>query len=240
MGRAFEVRKASMLKTSIAKSKVYSKYGKEIYMAAKSGQPDPELNANLKRVVDRAKKEQVPATVIQKAIDKAKGGGGEDFKHVRYEGFGPNNSMIIVDCLTDNDNRTVANVRNCFTKSDSKMGVTGCVSHMFDHNAILSFKGLEEEEVFEALLERDCEVADIETEDGIVSVYADHKEYFKIKTALEEIKGDIEFEVDEITWIPQNYVTISEDEDKKRYEKLMNMLNEDEDVQEVYHNIIVE
>ncbi len=240
MGRAFEVRKASMLKTSIAKSKVYSKYGKEIYMAAKAGQPDPELNANLKRVIERAKKEQVPANVIQKAIDKAKGGGGEDFKQVRYEGFGPNNSMIIVDCLTDNDNRTVANVRNCFTKSESKMGVSGCVSHMFDHHAIFSFSGLEEETVFETLLENDCEVEDIETEDGIVSVYANHKEYFKIKTALEEMKPDIVFEVDEITWVPQTYVTISDEEDKKRYDKLMTMLNEDEDVQEVYHNITVE
>ena len=117
MGRAFEVRKAAMMKTSAAKTKVYSRFGKEIYIAAKAGVPDPEMNQGLKRMIERAKANQVPADVIKRAIEKAKGGTDESYTSVRYEGFGPGNCTIIVDCLTDNVNRTVSDVRTCFTKT---------------------------------------------------------------------------------------------------------------------------
>ncbi len=130
MGRAFEVRKAAMMKTSAAKTKVYSRFGKEIYIAAKAGVPDPEMNQGLKRMIERAKANQVPADVIKRAIEKAKGGTDESYTSVRYEGFGPGNCTIIVDCLTDNVNRTVSDVRNCFTKTKSKMGVSGSVAHL--------------------------------------------------------------------------------------------------------------
>ena len=123
MGRAFEVRKHAMAKTSAQKTKVYSKYGKEIYMEAKNGVPDPEMNTNLKRVIERARQEQVPNDIINRAIEKAKGGDAADYHAVRYEGFGPNGSTFIVTCLTDNDNRSVSEVRNAFTKSKGKMGV---------------------------------------------------------------------------------------------------------------------
>ena len=104
MGRAFEVRKVAMAKTAAAKTKVYSKYGREIYMAAKAGVPDPEINLNLRRVIEKAKKDQVPSDIIKRAIEKAKGGVDENYTEVRYEGFGPGNTLIIVDCLTDNTN----------------------------------------------------------------------------------------------------------------------------------------
>ena len=122
MGRSFEVRKASMAKTAGAKIKVYSKYGKEIYMCAKNGGGDPDMNLSLKHLIAKAKKDQVPAHVIDKAIDKANGGGGEDYTPARYEGFGPGGTSVIVDCLTDNGNRTFQDVRQCFVKVGAKIG----------------------------------------------------------------------------------------------------------------------
>ena len=141
MGRSFEVRKASMAKTQGAKIKVYSKYGKEIYMCAKNGGPDPDMNLSLKHLISKAKKDQVPAHVIDKALDKASGGGGEDYQPARYEGFGPGNAMVIVECLTDNPNRTFGDVRQCFTKTKAKIGTQGTCAHSFDHAAIFVFAG---------------------------------------------------------------------------------------------------
>ena len=106
MGRSFENRKHSIMKTAGQKSKLYSKYGKQLYMAARNGVPDPEANPGLRSLIDRAKREQVPSHVIEKAIEKAKGTGGEDYSAARYEGFGPSGCSVIVDCLTDNPNRT--------------------------------------------------------------------------------------------------------------------------------------
>ena len=120
MGRAYQNRKVSMAKTADAKTKVYSKYGREIYVCAKAGGIDPSGNLTLRGLMDRAKKDQVPGHVIEKALDKAKGGGGEDFAPARYEGFGPGGCMVIVDCLTDNPNRTFGDVRQCFTKTKCK------------------------------------------------------------------------------------------------------------------------
>ena len=122
MGRAYQNKKDSMAKTAGAKTKVYSKYGKEIYICAKNGGVDPDGNLALRRLIERAKKDQVPTHVIERAIDKAKGGGGEDYVATRYEGYGPGNCMIIVDCLTDNNKRTFADVRVCFTKANAKIG----------------------------------------------------------------------------------------------------------------------
>ncbi len=236
MGRAFEVRKASMMKTQGAKAKVYSRFGKEIYIAAKAGTPDPEMNVTLKRVIEKAKKSQVPADVIKRAIDKAKGGGGESYNEVRYEGFGPGGCTVIVDCLTDNVNRSVSEVRNCFTKTDSKMGVSGCVSHMYEHQAIVSFEGRDEETALETLLMADCEIEDVENEDGMLTVYAHANELHKIMSAIEESIPNVDFDMAEATWTPNDYVTLEGDE-LARFEKLMDMLNEVDDVQNIYHNV---
>lgn len=235
MGRAYQNRKESMAKTAAAKTKVYSKYGREIYMCAKQGGIDPDANLSLRGLIDRAKKDQVPTHVIDKAIEKAKGGAGEDFNPARYEGFGPGNCMVIVDCLTDNPNRTFGDVRFCFTKTKSKIGTQGSVSHMFDHCAILAFKGDDEEGALEALMMADVDVTDIENEDGLITVFAPNTEYAKAKQALAKAFEGIEFEVDDIQFIPQTTTQV-EGEDVEMFEKFLDMLNDLDDVQNVYHN----
>jgi YebC/PmpR family DNA-binding regulatory protein len=234
MGRAYQNRKEAMAKTSANKSKVYGRYGRELYMVAKSGGTDPSGNLALRGLIERAKRDQVPTHVIEKAIEKAKGAGGEDYSVLRYEGFGPGSTMVIVECLTDNPNRTFGDVRQCFHKTNSKIGTQGVVSHMFDHSVILSFKG-DEEAVLEALMNADVNVTDIENENGKITVFAPQSEYAKAKSALAEAFGDIEFEVDEIQFIPQTYTTIS-GEDIVVFEKFMDLLNDVDDVQNVYHN----
>lgn len=239
MGRKFEVRKVAMAKTAGAKTKVYSKYGKEIYVVAKNGGTDPQANLSLRRLIDKAKKDQVPSHVIDKAIDKAAGGAGEDFTPARYEGFGPGGCMVIVDCLTDNNNRTITDVRNCFTKTNSKIGVTGTVSHMFDHQAVFSFPGDDEDAVLEVLMEADVDVTEVECEDGVITVFAPHTEYFKTRTALTDDNPELEFDADEITFVPQTETVVSGD-DVAMFDKFMDMLEDCDDVQDVYHNAVVE
>jgi YebC/PmpR family DNA-binding regulatory protein len=238
MGRAFEVRKNAMAKTAAVKTKVNSKYGKEIYVVAKNGGPDPDTNLSLKRLIDKAKKDQVPAHVIDKAIEKAKGGSGEDYQAARYEGYGPGNSMVIIDCLTDNPNRTIKDVRLAFTKTDSKIGGPGSVAHMFDHQAVFAFEGDDEDAVLEALMMADVDVTEVEVEDGAVSVFAPHTEFFAVKTALTEAFPDIKFDVEEITFVPQTHVDI-EGDNVALFEKFLNMLEDADDVQNVYHNAII-
>ena len=235
MGRAYQNRKESMAKTSDMKAKVYSRFSREIYMCAKSGGTEPTGNLALASLLERAKKEQVPAHVIDKAITKAAGGGGEDFAVARYEGFGPGNTMIIVDCLTDNPNRTYGDVRTCFNKVKAKLGASGAVSHLFDHIAIFSFSGLDEDAVLEALAEADVDVSDIEAEDGMITVFAPHTEYAKTRDALKSTFDGIEFEVDEVQFVPQ-MTTAIEGVDIEQFEKMLDMLNFLDDVQHVYHN----
>ncbi|MDO9162850.1 MAG: YebC/PmpR family DNA-binding transcriptional regulator [Methylococcaceae bacterium] len=235
MGRAYQNRKVSMAKTSDAKAKVYSKYGREIYVCAKSGGVDPSGNLALRGLIDRAKKDQVPSHVIDKALDKAKGGGGEDFSPARYEGFGPGGCMVIVDCLTDNPNRTFGDVRQCFTKTKCKIGTQGVVSHMFDHAAILAFKNNDEDAVLEALLTADVDVSDIESDEGQITVFTPQADYFKAKQALMDSFGDVDFEVDEIQFIPKSVTAIRGD-DLVMFDKFLEMLNDLDDVQNVYHD----
>ena len=236
MGRAYQNRKESMAKTSDAKAKVYSKYGREIYVVAKNGGTDPNGNLSLRRIIDNAKKDQVPAHVIDKAIKKAEGGAGEDFVPARYEGFGSGGFNVIVDCLTDNGTRTFNDVRLCFNKCNAKIGTQGTVAHMFDHLSVFSFKGDDEDAVLEALLEEDVDVTDVELEEGNITVFSPHTEYNKTRVALVKLLGDdVEFEADTITFIPQATTKISGD-DVEWFEKFMEMLNDNDDVQNVYHN----
>ena len=238
MGRSFENRKASIFKTAAQKSKLYAKYGKQLYVVAKNGVADPEANPALRNLIEKAKREQVPAHVIEKAIEKANGAGGEDFTSARYEGFGPGSCSVIVNCLTDNNNRTITEVRNCFTKTGSKLGTAGSVSHLFDHLAVLSFKGNNEEQVLEIMLEADVDIDEIENKDGHLTIFAPAGEFFKAKTALLEAFPEIELEVQETTFLPQTSTQLSP-EDAPLFEKFMNMLNECDDVQDVYHNAVL-
>ena len=236
MGRAYQNRKESMAKTSDMKARVYSRYGREIYVCAKAGGLDPAGNLALRGLIERAKKDQVPSHVIEKALDKAKGGGGEDYSPARYEGYGPGNCMVIVECLTDNPNRTFGDVRNAFTKTKSKIGTQGTVAHMFDHAAIFMFAHDDEDAVLEALMEADVDVTDVENEDGKITVFTPNTEYAKARQALLDAFGEIDFEVDEIQFIPQSYTTV-EGDDVAMLEKFLGMLNDLDDVQNVYHNV---
>ena len=238
MGRSFENRKASIFKTAGQKSKLYSKYGTLLYVAAKNGVPDPENNPTLRHLIERAKRDQVPSHVIDKAIEKAKGVGGEDFVAARYEGFGPGGCSVIIDCLTDNNNRTITDVRTSFTRTGAKLGPTGSVSHMFDHLAIFSFKGENGDQVLEAMLDANIDVDDVECKDGQITLFAPAGEFYKAKTALMEAFPKLELEVQEITFHPQANKELSAD-DVPMFEKFLALLNDCEDVQEIYHNAIL-
>ena len=170
MGRAYEVRKASIQKTGAARGKIYSMYAREIYEVAKNGGTELESNVALKRLVDKAKKEQVPSDIIKRAIDKVNSGADESYSTVRYELFGPSGSNVIVDCLTDNVNRSVSLIRAALNKTSAKMGAMGSVAFMYDNLCIVSFKGLSEEETLEALIEAGVD-ADIELQGDSIVLY---------------------------------------------------------------------
>ncbi|WP_299493235.1 YebC/PmpR family DNA-binding transcriptional regulator [uncultured Shewanella sp.] len=235
MGRAYQNRKESMAKTAGQKTRLYSRYGKEIYVCAKNGGTDPDGNLALRRLIDKAKKDQVPTHVIERGIEKAVGGGGEDYDTARYEGFGPGGCMVIVDCLTDNMKRTFTEVRQAFVKNDAKIGSPGTVGHMFDHQAVFVFKSEDEEAVLETLMMADVDVSDIEVDNGMINVFAPHTEFFKAKTALTDDTPDRHFEVEEITFVPQNHTQIS-GEDVAQFEKFLAALEDCDDVQNIYHN----
>jgi YebC/PmpR family DNA-binding regulatory protein len=236
MGRIFEKRKESIFKTAAQKSKLYSKYAKQLYMAAKNGVPDPEANPALRNLVERAKRDNVATHVIEKAIQKAAGSGGEEFQSARYEGFGPGGSLVIVDCLTDNNTRTIADVRNCFSKTGSKLAANGSVILSFDHLAVLSFRGDNEDKVIEAMFAADVGLEEVECEGGTVTIFAPPAEFYKAKTALLEAFPGLELEVQEITFLAQASRTLSGD-DLVLFEKLQGMLSDCDDVQEIYHNV---
>lgn len=240
MGRAHEVRAASMAKTAAAKSKLNAKWGRAIYVAAKSGVPDPSLNQNLKKEIEKAKREQVNADVIKRAIDKAKGAGGESYVPERYEAFGPNNSMWIIDCLTDNHNRTLTAIRTAFSKVGGNLGVPGCVAHMFTNKTVISYEGDNADEVMELLLMADCDVEDVQLDDGVVTIFAPFAEYDHIKEVLDENYPGKEYLEDHTTYIAANYVKMETEHDQQKYERLMDLLDECDDVQDIYNNIELE
>ncbi|MBG9980600.1 YebC/PmpR family DNA-binding transcriptional regulator [Facklamia sp. DSM 111018] len=235
MGRKWMNIREKKAKTDQQTSRIYAKFGIEIYAAAKSGDPDPESNQKLKFVIDRAKTYDVPAHVINKAIDKAKGSADETFQELRYEGFGPNGSMIIVDALTNNVNRTAANVRMAFNKNGGNMGVAGSVSYMFDNTAVFVMADQDEEAITMALLEADIDVKDVYSEDGTVVVYGQPEDFAAIKECLDSF-GVQEFSLAETEMIPQTEVQLNE-EDQAKFDKLIDALEDDDDVQKVHHNV---
>ena len=236
MGRAYEVRKASIQKNGAVKSKLYSNYAKEIYLAAKKGVPELESNVNLKHLVEKAKKEQVPMDIIKRAIDKAKGAGGEDYTEVIYEGFGPGASTFIIKTLTDNVNRTVGEIRAAFNKVHKSLGVTNSVSYNYDYLAIISFKSNEEEKIFEELLNAGIEIIDLESNDGEITITANPKDINKVKEELEKIIPGIEYTYDEVGMFAKEEVTLT-GEDKEIYDKLYNLLDAIDDVSAIYTNV---
>jgi len=236
MGRAYEVRKASIQKTGAAKAKLYSMYAREIYDIAKKGGTDPISNASLKRVMERAKKEQVPGDIIKRAIDKVNSGADETYQQTTYEMFGPAGSTLVIECLTDNLNRSISDLRAVVNKCHIKMGAQGSVLFNYDHLAIVSFKGLDEEATMDALIENDVDIDDMELEDDSIVVYGNPQDLFKIKEAITNKLPEVEFDLDEITYIAKEKVELT-GEDLEIFNRVLTMLDEVEDVQHVYHNV---
>lgn len=238
MGRAYEVRKASIQKTGAAKGKIYTTFAKEIYLAAKKGSPNPEANVSLKRLIDKAKKQQVPSDIITRALDKAKGVGGDEYHEVIYEGFGPGASTVIIKCLTDNVNRTVGMVRAAFNKINKSLGVTNSVSYNYDHLGILSFTYEDEEKIFETLLEAGIDIVDIEYDNGEITLSVKPGDVNKVKDELEKIIPNIDYEIDEVGMYAKEKITL-EGEDKELFDRLYKMLDDIEDVSEIYTNVLM-
>lgn len=236
MGRAYEVRKASIQKTGAARGKIYTTFAKEIYLAAKKGIPDPDSNIVLKRIIEKAKKNEVPSDIINRAIDKAKGMGQDEYEVVTYEGFGPGASTLIIKCLTDNVNRTVGFVRAAFNKVHKSLGVTNSVSYNYDYLAIISFKSNEEEKIFEELLNAGIEIIDLESNDGEITITANPKDINKVKEELEKIIPGIEYTYDEVGMFAKEEVTLT-GEDKEVYDKLYGLLDAIDDVSAIYTNV---
>lgn len=235
MGRKWNNIKEKKASKDANTSRIYAKFGREIYVAAKQGEPDPESNQSLKVVLERAKTYSVPKTIIDRAIEKAKGGSEENYDELRYEGFGPNGSMIIVDTLTNNVNRTVAEVRSAFNKNNGNMGVSGAVAYMFDATAVIGLEGKSADEVLELLMEADLDVRDVIEEDDSVIVYAEPEQFHAVQEAFKNA-GITEFTVAELTMLAQNDLELPEDA-QVQFEKLIDALEDLEDVQQVYHNV---
>ena len=234
MGRAHEVRAASMAKTAAMKSAKYAKWGKEIFRAAKAGVPDPEMNQGLKRMIERAKKDQCPADVIKRAIEKAQGVASGASKEKTYEGYGPGNVAVIVECTTDNDNRTFTEVRTAFNKTGGNIGTS--VGYLFSRKAEFVFDGLTEDEAMEALMMGDADFEELKTdEDGFTVILADPKDFDAIKAALDEANPEMEYEECGVNLIPANYVDLDEEHEAK-FRRFLDLLSELDDVQEVHHN----
>jgi len=236
MGRKWNNIKEKKASKDANTSRIYAKFGREIYVAAKQGEPDPESNQALKVVLERAKTYSVPKNIIDRAIEKAKGGSEETYDELRYEGFGPSGSMVIVDALTNNVNRTASDVRAAFGKNGGNMGVSGSVSYMFDATAVIGVEGKTEEEVLELLMEADVDVRDIiEEEEDSVVVYAEPDQFHAVQEAFKQA-GVTEFTVAELTMLAQNDVTLSDDA-LAQFEKMIDALEDLEDVRQVYHNV---
>lgn len=235
MGRAHEVRAKSMAATAAKKSKLYSIYAKEIIKAAK-GNPDPVSNDALRRIIEKAKREQVPADVINRNIDKVKKGATEDYQIVEYEAFGQGGSSLIIKCLTDNPTRAISYVKAAFNKCGAKLAAQNSVSFNYEHLGVVAVKDHSEEEVMDALINGDVDAKDIENEDGMITVYTEVTDLNNAKKALENAFEGVTFELDEISYFA-NDIVVLEGEDKEKFERLLTMLDDIDDVSNVYHNV---
>ena len=218
-----------------ARGKVFQKIAKELYVAAKSGTPDPDQNASLRMVVEKAKAANMPKDNIQKAIDKAKGAGeNEHYDQIRYEGYGPQGVAVMVDCLTDNKNRTASFVRSTFTKKGGNLGTDGSVSYMFERKgSIVIPNKYDEDEVM--LTSLDNGAVDVENDGENYNITTTPEDMLKVKDALSQV-GVEEFLESEVTYIPNMEVEV-DDEHKEKVLELIEQLEDLDDVQSVYFNM---
>lgn len=233
MGRHFEVRAAAMAASAAKKSAVYMRASKEIYMAAKSGIPDPNSNLALRSAIEKYRK-TTPKDVIDRAVKKAQGGSAETYIAGRYEAFGPGGSLIIVDTLTDNVNRALVDVRTAITK---KGGHLGSVAFNFENEGILDFKGDEnlKNEVEEALILGDVDLHEISFEDEIIEAVVEPSDFAKAKEVLAGMNIS-EFEHEGIEMIANDKIEL-EGEELRKFTELLDNLDEVQDVQAVFHNV---
>jgi YebC/PmpR family DNA-binding regulatory protein len=222
------------------RGKVFTKIGRELAVAVKSGGPDPNANMTLKNVILKAKSENMPNDTIERSIKKATGDlNAVNFEKVVYEGYGPAGVAVIVEALTDNKNRTAANVRNAFTKGGGGIGAMGCVSFMFTKQGVIFIEpdganGMGEDEIMELALEAGAEDFTA-TDDGYEIITPGEGEAFSaVNDAL--AKKNIKSLSAEITMVPANYAAIASDDDVKKMNKMLDLLDDDDDVSNVYHN----
>lgn len=225
-------------KNDAAKGKIFTIIGREIAVAVKDGGPDPANNFKLATVIAKAKANNVPNDTIERGIKKAAGEGGNvNYEYCSYEGYGPNGMAIIVDCLTDNKNRTAANVRAAFSKGNGSIGTPGCVSFMFDKKGEIILDKEEYDMDADTLMMTalDCGAEDFSEEDDCYEIYTDPDSFDEVLKNLKDA-GIAEFVSAEVTMIPQNYVDITDENAIKCANRILDLLDEDDDVQNVYHN----
>lgn len=239
MGRAYAVREAKIKKTGAARGKLYTNFAKEIYLAAKRGVPEIEANSELKHLVEKAKKQQVPADIINRAIEKAKGAGKDEYEEIIYEGFGPGASTLMIKTLTDNVNRTVGEVRAAFNKVHKSLGVSNSVSYNYDNLSVMSFKSNAEEEILMALLDAGIEPIECETDGEFLNVSVNYIDTIKAKEVIEKIVPNVDYEIDESGWYPKTLVELTS-EDMELFNRLYSLLDSVDDVTEIYHNVKID
>lgn len=217
------------------RSKVFQKLAKELFVAAKSGDPNPENNASLRMVIEKAKSENMPKANIESAINKAKSAGmGENYESVRYEGYGPGGIAIMIDCLTDNKNRTAGFVRSTLTKRGGNLGTDGSVSYLFERKGVIILEKIyDEDKLMEDVLSLD--ILDFISEEDSYIIYTDSNSFISVKDELEKLGYD-KFIMSEVTFVPNNYISLDEETTEKVC-NLIDSLNDIDDVQEVYHNL---
>ena len=224
-------------KNDAKKGKIFTMLGREIQVAVKAGGPDPAVNGKLRDVIAKCKANNMPNDTIDRSIKKAAGGGEDvEYENVTYEGYGPNGVAVIVEVLTDNRNRAAANVRNAFTKGGGNMGNSGCVSFMFDEKGLIVIDQVEidmdEEELMMAALDAGAE--DFAAEEDSYEITTAPDDFSAVRETLEA--AGIPMASAEVTMIPQTYTELTDEEDIKKMNKLLEMLDDDDDVQNTYHN----
>ena len=236
MGRAFEYRKARKLKRWGNMSRTFTRIGKEITIAAKAGGPDPSTNPRLRALMQNAKAANMPKDTVERAIKKATDKDAGDYKEITYEGYGPHGIAIFVEAATDNNTRTVANVRSYFNKNGGSLGTQGSLTFLFDHKCVFKIKAKDGMELEDLELELiDCGVDELEADDeGFVMLYGPFEEYSNIQKYLED--NGFEIESSEFERIPNDVKDVTP-EQREAVMKLIDKIEDDEDVQNVFHNM---
>lgn len=235
MGRAFEFRKARKLKRWSAMAKTFTRIGKDISMAVKEGGPNPETNARLRAVIQNAKAANMPKDNVERAIKKASGADSANYVEMTLEGYAPHGIAIFVECTTDNNNRTVANVRSYFNKYEGNLGTNGSLEFIFDRKAVFTFEKVESMSIEELEMDLiDAGLEELEIDDLTITVTTDFTDFSNMQKQLEEM--NIEVQSSELQRFPNNTKAL-DIEKAKQVLKLIDKLEEDEDVQNIFHNM---